>query len=146
MQIEPASSADYSELITLWEASVRATHDFLAEEDLLMLKPLLFEQFFDAVALHVVRSPSGGALGFSGVAQGKLEMLFIAPQARGLGIGTALLDHARQAQGVTNVDVNEQNPAALAFYRQRGFEVVGRSPLDGLGKHYPLLHMALTRD
>tara|TARA_R110002012_G_scaffold9587_11_gene44110 strand:- start:3753 stop:4193 length:441 start_codon:yes stop_codon:yes gene_type:complete len=146
MTIEEADKTSYSELIALWEASVRATHDFLAEEDLLMLKPLIFEQFLDAVELRVARSTSGEIVGFSGVSDDKLEMLFIAPNARGEGIGTALVDHALQAQAVSKVDVNEQNEQALRFYQRLGFQVVGRSPVDGLGKPYPLLHMALLKD
>lgn len=146
MTIEEADKTSYSELIALWEASVRATHDFLAEEDLLMLKPLIFEQFLDAVELRVARSTSGEIVGFSGVSDDKLEMLFIAPNARGEGIGTALVDHALQAQAVSKVDVNEQNEQALGFYQRLGFQVVGRSPVDGLGKPYPLLHMALLKD
>ncbi|MGY0625916.1 MAG: GNAT family N-acetyltransferase, partial [Paraglaciecola chathamensis] len=43
----------------------------------------------------------------------------------------------------TKVDVNEQNPKALGFYQRIGFKVVGRSELDGQGKPYPLLHLAL---
>ncbi|MFB9867102.1 acetyltransferase [Vreelandella sulfidaeris] len=146
MTIEEADKTSYSELIALWEASVRATHDFLAEEDLLMLKPLIFEQFLDAVELRVARSTSGEIVGFSGVSDDKLEMLFIAPNARGEGIGTALVDHALQAQAVSKVDVNEQNEQALGFYQRLGFQVVGRSPVDGLNKPYPLLHMALLKD
>lgn len=146
MTIEEADKTSYSELIALWEASVRATHDFLAEEDLLMLKPLIFEQFLDAVELRVARSTSGEIVGFSGVSDDKLEMLFIAPNARGEGIGTALVDHALQAQAVSKVDVNEQNEQALGFYQRLGFQVVGRSPVDGLNKPYPLLHMVLLKD
>jgi putative acetyltransferase len=37
--------------------------------------------------------------------------------------------------------VNEQNEQAVGFYRRMGFEVVGRSPDDSMGKPYPLLHM-----
>jgi putative acetyltransferase len=40
------------------------------------------------------------------------------------------------------VDVNEGNPGALAFYRRLGFTQTGRSPLDGAGRPYPLLHLA----
>ncbi len=144
MKIEPATQANYSELIALWEASVRATHDFLAEEDLLMLKPLIFEQFFDAMTLYVARAASGEIHGFSGVHGDKLEMLFIDPAARGKSIGTALVNHAVDVQGAHKVDVNEQNEQALGFYRHLGFKVVDRSPVDGLGKPYPLLHMALA--
>jgi putative acetyltransferase len=45
--------------------------------------------------------------------------------------------------GASTVDVNEQNPQAVGFYLHEGFQQVGRSPLDGLGKPYPLLHLSL---
>ncbi len=45
--------------------------------------------------------------------------------------------------GPSRVDVNEQNEQALGFYQHLGFSVIGRSPLDGQGKPYPLLHMEL---
>ena len=46
--------------------------------------------------------------------------------------------------GVNEVDVNEQNPQGVAFYRHMGFEQVGRSELDGQGNPFPLLHMRLS--
>ena len=39
------------------------------------------------------------------------------------------------------VDVNEQNDDAVGFYASLGFSVVGRSPTDGGGRPFPLLHM-----
>ncbi|ENH9207696.1 GNAT family N-acetyltransferase, partial [Vibrio vulnificus] len=45
--------------------------------------------------------------------------------------------------GVTKVDVNEQNPQAVGFYEHMGFKVVSRSPLDDMGKPFPILHMTL---
>jgi putative acetyltransferase len=47
------------------------------------------------------------------------------------------------ALGARRVDVNEQNPQALGFYRRFGFEVVSRDAVDGLGLPYPILHCAL---
>jgi len=46
-----------------------------------------------------------------------------------------------QALDALTLDVNEQNTQALGFYLHQGFEIVGRSPKDGLGQPYPLLHM-----
>ncbi|MCK2184098.1 GNAT family N-acetyltransferase [Halomonas getboli] len=145
MNVESVEKEDYRELLEVWEASVRATHDFLREDDLLELKPLIYEQYFGAVDLTCVKGVSGDILGFCGVLDGKIEMLFIAPRARGVGIGSLLLDDAVAAQDATRVDVNEQNPQAQGFYRHKGFSVTDRSALDGLGKPYPLLHMALVR-
>lgn len=143
MQIVRAVKADHSQLIQIWEASVRATHDFLSEDDIVTLKPLILEQYFDAVDLWCARAEGEEIPGFCGVHDGNIEMLFIAPHKRGKGVGTLLVKHAIQNLGAVKVDVNEQNEQALGFYRHLGFSVVGRSPLDGQGKPYPLLHMLL---
>lgn len=143
MNIETVEKADYLKLIEIWESSVRATHDFLVEEDLQALKPLILEQYFDAVELRCAKNAQGEILGFCGVHGGNIEMLFISPDARGKGIGTMLTANAIHELGASKVDVNEQNEQALGFYLHIGFKVIGRSPVDGQGKPYPLLHMAL---
>ncbi|QIY86476.1 acetyltransferase [Aeromonas hydrophila] len=146
MKIEQADAGDYQALIAPWEASVRATHHFLQEADITALKPLILEHYFAAVDLVCARGEEGEIAGFCGVHDGNIEMLFIAPEARGSGVGRLLVAHAIQRQGARRVDVNEQNAQALGFYQHLGFEVTGRSPLDGQGKPYPLLHMALAAE
>lgn len=143
MKIEQAKTRDHPTLISLWEASVRATHHFLPEAEIDVLKPLILEHYFAAVDLVCARDETGIA-GFCGVHDGNIEMLFLAPEARGRGIGRLLVAHAISRQGATRVDVNEQNVQALGFYQRMGFVVTGRSPLDGQGKPYPLLHMVLA--
>jgi putative acetyltransferase len=143
MLIRKSEKSDYQTLINIWEASVRATHDFLAEEDIVRLKPLILEHYFDAVDLVCALDAGGQILGFCGVHDGNIEMLFIDPKARGQGTGRLLTRHAITEQGARRVDVNEQNPQAIGFYEHLGFEVIGRSELDGQGKPYPLLHMQL---
>lgn len=142
MNIEIVEKTDHLKLLEVWEASVRASHEFLAEEDLQELKPLILEQYFDAVDLRCVKNSHGEMLGFCGVHDGNIEMLFISPDARGKGLGALLATYAIEHQGATKVDVNEQNEQALGFYQHIGFSVTGRSPVDGQGKPYPLLHMA----
>lgn len=143
MTIDIAVKTDHLKLIEIWEKSVRATHDFLAEEDLQNLKPLILEHYFDAVDLRCAKDAQGEIQGFCGVLDGNIEMLFISPDARGKGIGAMLSAHAIKEQGASKVDVNEQNEQALGFYQHIGFKVIGRSPVDGQGKQYPLLHMVL---
>ena len=143
MNIDAVVKADYLRLIEIWEASVRATHDFLSEVDLQELKPLILEQYFDAVDLRCAKSANGEILGFCGVSNGNIEMLFISPEARGKGIGKLLAMRAIKEQEALRVDVNEQNEQALGFYQRIGFSVKGRSPVDGQGKSYPLLHLTL---
>jgi putative acetyltransferase len=70
-------------------------------------------------------------------------MLFVDPAHHGQGLGKALLRYAIEHDGVRLVDVNEQNPSALAFYLAQGFERIGRSERDGADRPFPLLHLRL---
>ena len=130
-----------SQLLAIWESSVRATHHFLAPADLAQLAPVVGEGLAKIETLVVYESVAGVPVAFMGVEGDKLEMLFVAPEARGGGVGKRLLTHAAEALGVRYVDVNEQNDQAVGFYRWFGFRTVGRSELDGQGRPYPILHM-----
>ena len=85
----------------------------------------------------------GILIGFMGIAEGNLEMLFIDNKYRGAGIGKKLITYAIDNLQVTKVDVNEQNVQAVGFYEYMGFNIYKRSNLDGEGKEYPILHMQL---
>jgi putative acetyltransferase len=144
--IHTPKQSDYQELARVWEASVRATHDFLPESYILLLKELVLSRYLDAVMLICTRDSGQRITGFAGVAAGKIEMLFIHPRHRGYGLGKQLLRYAMENLNADELDVNEQNPQALGFYFKQGFEVIGRSEVDGMGQPYPLLHMRMRQN
>lgn len=130
---------DYPRLIEIWESAVIHTHDFLNKEDFVYYKEQL-PLYFQHVTLFGFEQ-EGVLAGFMGVAEGNLEMLFIDNEYRGAGIGKKLIVYAIANLEVTKVDVNEQNIQAVGFYKHIGFDIQGRSELDGEGKEYPILHM-----
>lgn len=130
-----------AQLTDVWEASVRATHDFLPEAEILRLKTMMPEVFASLPQLFVAENTPGEPLAFMGLSDAHLEALFVAPQARHQGIGRALLETAIQQYGVTTLAVNEQNPAARGFYEHMGFVVYKRTDTDEQGAPYPLLYM-----
>ena len=132
---------DYARVVEVWEASVRATHTFVTEVDIEVIRPLVREGLPAVPHLRCVRDGAGQVAGFIGVEAGKVEMLFVHPEWRGKGIGRRLLSYAVTTLGASELDVNEQNPQAIGFYERMGFEVIGRSAVDSIGKPYPLLHM-----
>lgn len=142
-EVGPVRSEDFPRMVEVWEASVRATHHFLSEADIQFFKPLVGEAFRRAAELACVRDAGGRVAAFLGVAGENIEMLFVHPACRGSGLGRRLVEYAVGVLGAKTVDVNEQNEQAVGFYRRMGFEVVRRSPTDGLGKPFPLLHMKL---
>ena len=147
MRIRLARADDRPRLLELWERSVRATHHFLAENDIAMLKPLVAAELAsDSLEWWVASSEGDEAIGFLGYSPGTIDALFVDPEHRGRGAGTHLVAHAQQLAGdELRVDVNEQNDAARGFYSSLGFEVVGRSATDDGGRPFPILHMARPR-
>ena len=143
MHVRPARTDDHARLLEVWERSVRATHHFLADGDVVALRPFVADELAsDAVDWWVLVSAAGVIAGFLGYTSDTIEGLFIDPDSRGQGSGTRLVAHAQSlATGALAVDVNEQNESALGFYRSLGFAVIGRSPTDTAGRPFPLLHM-----
>ena len=141
--IRRARAADADALLELWERSVRATHDFLSEEDIVGLRPHVVQALaHEALELWVLAGERDAPVGFMGLAGHDIAALFLDPAARGRGGGRRLVEHAQALRGgELTVDVNEQNPAACGFYEAVGFVVVGRSPVDDDGRPFPLLHM-----
>lgn len=78
-----------------------------------------------------------------GIEGDRLEMLFIAPEERGRGLGRRLLQLGAEGYGVRELTGNEQNPQATGFYEHMGFAAYKRTELDEEGNPYPLLHMRL---
>lgn len=143
MEITEIPPHEYDRAAELWEASVRATHDFITEADLDVFRPLVRASFGEIPQLAGLRADDGLLIGFIGVAEGNVEMLFLDPAYRGQGGGSLLLAHACREFAATAVDVNEQNPQAIGFYQHHGFRTVSRSETDPTNKPYLILHMKL---
>ncbi len=129
-------------LVGVWERSVRATHAFLSEAEVAEIKPFV-PQALAGVETLVVAEGDGASVGFMGVQDGRLVMLFLDPSARGQGLGRMLLEHGIERLGVRELTVNEQNPQAAGFYEHMGFSAYRRTETDEEGRPYPLLYMRL---
>lgn len=138
--LRPSRPDEGAALVDLWRRSVDATHAFLSVED---------RQAIDAeVAAFLPQAPLLLAVdaddrpqGFMLLDGSHMEALFIDPAARGTGVGSLLLQQALAQHPQLSTDVNAQNSQAVGFYLHRGFVETGRSPLDGQGRPYPLIHL-----
>ena len=143
MQVRHARVEDRQPLLAIWERSVRATHDFLEEHDIVALRPLVaLELASDVVQWWVLVDARDEPLGFLGYTDDTIAGLFIDARHARRGGGRMLVAHAQALSGATlSVDANEANHAAVHFYEAQGFVVVGRSPLDAAGRPFPIVHM-----
>ena len=132
-----------SELLKIWEDSVRATHLFLSDEEVSQIKEYVPQALSGVGHLIVTENEKGEPIAFMGVENNRLEMLFISPAERGKKVGKKLLQYGIRNYGVNEVTVNEQNPQAVGFYEHMGFETYKRTQWDEEGNPYPLLYMKL---
>ena len=139
--LDNISKDDINDILEVWESSLRATHDFLNEDDILSLKPYVKEGTYYVSKLACVRNEKGTIQAFMGVHDSKIEMLFVSDNCRGKGIGKKLIEYAIDVLNIKFVDVNEQNIQGVGFYKHMGFEIFKRSDLDEQGNPFPILHM-----
>ena len=127
-------------LLHIWEASVRASHRFLAESDINRFIPQVENALLQIETLWVMQD-NLLPVGFMGVQERKIEMLFLHPAYIHKGLGRMLVERALRELQVEYVDVNEQNSGAAKFYGRMGFETFNRNEYDNEGNHFPILEM-----
>ena len=130
-----------SQLTNVWEQSVKATHLFLSESEIAEIKPYIPMALQEIPHLIVAENEDGFPVGFIGIENRTIEMLFISPEYRGKGIGKKFIQYGIERFSINEVTVNEQNPQAIGFYEHMGFMVYKRTDLDEQGRPYPLLYM-----
>ena len=136
-----------AELLELWDGSVKRTHTFVSDSDRQALRVVVKEALYQIGRLLVCSAQkedgSFEIVGFAGIDEDRLEMLFIRQDFMRRGAGHFLIGQCIKKYGVRRVSVNEDNPGAYAFYQKEGFVRVGRSEKDGRGRDFPLLHLEL---
>lgn len=143
-EIRKYEEPDQSSVLLVWERSVLATHHFLARKDFEAIKSIVAQIPFARMNMHCL-VVENKITGFISVIDRKIEMLFLAPEYIGKGLGQELLQFALHKYGACQVDVNEQNTRAVQFYKKSGFVASERSAKDDLGFDYPLLKLHLQQ-
>lgn len=130
-----------NQLLEVWESSVRATHLFLSGDEVKSIKEYVPQALNGIAHLMIAEDESSRIVAFMGIEDGSLEMLFVAPEEHGKGLGKRLILYGIENYAVERLAVNEQNPQAKGFYEHMGFHVYKRTDLDEQGNPYPLLYM-----
>ncbi len=129
VRLRARTDADLANLAELWVTSWQETMPAI---DFLARRPWFLD--------HLRKLEAAGAItlcAFDGLdrllgfvtfdpATAYLDQLAVAPEAKGSGAASLLLNEARRLSldGLT-LDVNQDNPRALRFYEREGFERIG---------------------
>ena len=120
VEIRTAGEADFDALTDLWERSARSSHAFMDDEVFARQRPRVRDLLLPSMDVWVAES-GGEPLGFVGAREDVVELLYVAPEAQGRGLGPALLAHVDGGAGAHSVEVYADNAVGVAFYTRQGF-------------------------
>ena len=145
VKVEERNERLIENLLEVWESSVKAIHLFLSHDEINAIKQYVPQALKEIPTLVIAENEAGKPVGFMGIANQMLEMLFVSNESRGQGIGKQLLQYGIEKYSIIELAVNEQNPLAKGFYEHMGFQTYKRTEYDEEGNPYPLLYMRLSR-
>ena len=145
--IRPVPASEHAELVHVWEKSefeLLSGHGMAA---LYGCAHAVRRQLLEVSSVQAYYTARGRPVAFVALAEAQVVLLDVLPDYRNQGLGTALLERAVGRLQASFVELPEAWPAALAFYRGRGFRRVGPS-FQGLfrGRPQTLLRLEHTHE
>lgn len=133
MMIRPYNDGDLEELLGVWHRASLIAHSFLSKDFLENERQQIIELWLP-IAETIVYEAEGRVVGFLSLIGNEVGAIFVDPDRQGRGIGRALMDVARGARPLLELNVFEANNTGRRFYDAYGFEVVGRRLNEAAGQ------------
>jgi putative acetyltransferase len=136
VDVRLAREADLDALTDLWEASARGSHTFMKSDDFDQLRPYMRDALLPSMDVWIAELEHE-PVGFIGVREQHVELLYIERDHQHCGIGTLLLEHVH----ATSVEVYRDNAVGVSFYRRSGFAQTAVHEYDAIGRPYPMVEL-----
>ena len=119
--IRTLRQSDIDTVMNIWLSSNIQAHAFIPKEYWIKHFKQVKEMLPHSTVY--VYEGNGSVQGFIGLTEHHIEGIFVAESMRGKGIGTQLLNQAKQLFSSLTLQVYEQNQSALQFYLKEGFQI-----------------------
>jgi putative acetyltransferase len=126
--IRPYADEDLEELLDVWYRASVPAHSFLPEDF------FAFAERGLPISETLVYETAGRVVGFVSLIGTEVGGIFVDPDHQRSGVGTALLDAARDIHPVLELSVFAANMMGRRFYEAYGFEEVGRGIEEDTGQ------------
>ena len=119
--IRKFTQSDRDTVMNIWLTSNIQAHSFIPKEYWINH----FEQVKEILPQSTVYvyEKNGSVQSFIGLTEHHIEGIFVEESMRGKGIGTQLLNHAKQFFSSLTLQVYEENQSALRFFFKEGFQI-----------------------
>lgn len=142
--IRPYEPGDRDALLSVWAESAAVAHPFWTPAMFERERRDIAEKYLPVAETYVFER-SGTVVGFISLLGNEVGGIFVAPQYHGQGIGSALMDWARDSRDHLELDVFEANHIGRAFYAAYGFGVIGERLDEATGQTVLRLRLPSNR-
>ncbi len=124
--IKKMGSDDLDHVVNIWyEASIQS-HDFISDNYWQDNKKVMKDKYLPASEAYLAVQGEI-ILGFIVLADCYLAALFIKPEMQSKGIGSLLLDYAKNIRHALHLKVYKKNNKSVKFYQNKGFTILSKS-------------------
>lgn len=131
--IRPMTHNETETVVDIWLKTSIHSHDFIDEAFWRAHQADMLNVYIPSAESWVFED-DGRIVGFYSLANEVLAALFVLPAYHGQGIGSQLLDHAKEQRDRLELTVYVENRKSCAFYEKRGFSITGEQK-DGATGH-----------
>ncbi len=119
--IQQYKEADLNGVLSSWENASKIAHPFLSDEFMDKERDNIPNMYLPNADTWVA-DVNGTVVGFIALIGNEVGAIFVEPEFQDVGIGSALMNKARELHGNLEVDVFEANSIGRKFYSGYGFE------------------------
>lgn len=112
--------ADIDQVLSIWLTASIEAHNFI-EPDFWESKVSEMRDVYIPASETFVLEYEGKINGFYSLYGNTLAAIFVAPESQGKGMGTALLNDAKNSRESLRLSVYKENVPSLKFYEKHGF-------------------------
>ncbi len=125
---------DLNRVAEIWLSANLQAHDFIpvgywkenfpaVKERLPQAEVYVYERESEEAAFNDLFPGSNEILGFIGLNGDYIEGIFVCEEARSMGVGRKLLEHAKKRKVKLSLNVYQKNIRAVRFYQREGFQI-----------------------
>ena len=126
MKIRKMEDRDVQLLADIWlKASLKA-HDFIPKDYWINNKSLMVEKYLPNSEVYVAEK-SDDVLGFIALSENYIASIFVDTEQQGKGIGSLLLNYAKNLRTELTLNVYQKNEESVNFYKSKNFIILSES-------------------
>ena len=110
----------------IWLNTSLIAHDFIPKEYWINNKALMIEKYLPNSEAYVAEQ-SNNILGFIALSDNYIASIFIDIEQQGRGIGSLLLNYAKNLRNELTLNVYQKNKKSVDFYKSKDFTILSES-------------------